>query len=218
MANRSGSQQRDAILGALRDERAGLDANALAERLGLHPNTVRWHLGVLADTGLVDSRPEQRSSRGRPSIVYRLTPDGVAHDRDEYRLLATMLTVALASEKAGEARAYETGRAWGRELVAEPDPERAVDAVVELLDEQGFAAEVEEGTISMRRCPFYALAASNPEVICTLHHGLIDGALEAAGGQTEVESLEPFVEPTLCIARLRQRERSTAAATKSSAR
>jgi predicted ArsR family transcriptional regulator len=191
---------RNAILEALRDERPGLDANALALRLGLHPNTVRWHLGVLADAGLVDSRPEQRATRGRPSVVYRLTPDGVAHDRDEYRLLATMLTGALASG----AGAYETGRAWGRDLVDEPDPERAVGAVVELLDEQGFAAAVEDATITMRRCPFYALAASSPEVICTLHHGLIDGALEATGGDAQVESLEPFVEPTLCIARLRR--------------
>jgi predicted ArsR family transcriptional regulator len=210
--------QREAILDALRAERAGLDANALAARLGLHPNTVRWHLGVLAGAGLVDSHPERRATRGRPSIVYRLTADGVAHDRDEYRLLATMLTATVADGPDAEARAYETGRSWGRGLVSDPDPDRAVHAVVELLDEQGFAAAVEGDTVTMRRCPFYALAAANPEVICTLHHGLIDGALEATGGGAEVDDLQPFVEPTLCVARIRQTARSTAAATKSSAR
>ena len=83
---------------------------------------MRWHLGVLTDAGLVRSAPEQRQQRGRPSVVYRLTPDGAARDRDEYRLLATMLTAAVASDRDGEALAYETGVRWGRHLqAAEPD-------------------------------------------------------------------------------------------------
>jgi predicted ArsR family transcriptional regulator len=55
----------------------------------------------------------------------------------------------------------------------------------------------------MRRCPFYALAEDSPQVICTLHHGIIDGALAEAGSEQTVERLEPFVEPGLCIAHLR---------------
>ena len=35
----------------------------------------------------------------------------------------------------------------------------------------------------MRRCPFYALAEGAPQVICTLHHGIVDGALEEAGSE-----------------------------------
>jgi predicted ArsR family transcriptional regulator len=54
----------------------------------------------------------------------------------------------------------------------------------------------------MRRCPFWALAGSCPHVVCSLHHGIIDGALAAAGSDTHVERLEPFVEPGLCVARL----------------
>ena len=53
------------------------------------------------------------------------------------------------------------------------------------------------------RPPFYALAEGAPQVICTLHHGIIDGALAAAGSPKSVERLDPFVEPNLCIARLR---------------
>ena len=51
----------------------GRDAQDLAVRLGLHANTVRWHLGVLADAGLVESQPAPRPSPGRPRILYRLT-------------------------------------------------------------------------------------------------------------------------------------------------
>ena len=193
------TEQRTAILTALRSSRSGLDAATLAERLALHPNTIRWHLGVLGRDGLVVSHPEHRD-RGRPAIVYQLSADGIVHDRDEYRLLATMLTAAVASGPDGAARAYETGVTWGR-AIAPADGD-----VVTLLDEQGFAATQDGETIEMRRCPFFALAAGNPEVICTLHHGLIDGALADSG--YEVGELRPFVEPALCIARLRSGEQA----------
>ncbi|HEU5363108.1 MAG TPA: helix-turn-helix domain-containing protein [Gaiellaceae bacterium] len=196
----NGDTQREAILDALRDSHDGLDTKELAAVVGLHPNTIRWHLGVLAGQGLVADAPEQRRGRGRPSMVHRLTPEGVAHDRDEYRLLATILTGVVADDGDGEARAYEAGLRWGRHLKAgEPDAD-----VVELLDRQGFAAEADGDRIEMRRCPFYALAVGSPQVICTLHRGIVDGAFEEAGSGESVDRLDPFVEPTLCVAHLRR--------------
>lgn len=195
-----GEQQRDAIVAALRDSADGLDTEGIAKRVRLHPNTVRWHLARLADDGVVRSAPERRRSRGRPSVVHRLTAEGVVRGRDEYRMLATMLTEALAEASEGPGRAYSTGRAWGRHLAA---AEPGVDAAA-LLDRQGFAAEAVEERIEMRRCPFYALAEASPQIVCTLHHGIVDGALEEMGSAQRVERLDPFVEPTLCIAHLRR--------------
>src|SRR5947209_125325 len=137
------------ILEALRDAPDGLDTKQLARRIELHPNTIRWHVGVLMDSGLVEESPERRRGRGRPSIVHRLTGEGMVRGRDEYRLLATMLTDVVAGDADGEARAYETGIRWGRHLQqAEPDA-----TVVELLDREGFAAERHGDRIEMRRCP-----------------------------------------------------------------
>jgi predicted ArsR family transcriptional regulator len=198
MDRMDGQRQREAIVDALRDAHDGLDTKAIAEFVGLHANTVRWHLGRLGDDGLVRASPERRRSRGRPSIVYRLTPEGVAAGRDEYRLLATMLTAALASAPDGARQAYVTGREWGRHLsAAEPGA-----GVATLLDREGFAAEQSGDRIEMRRCPFYALAEADPQIVCTLHHGIIDGALEETGSRRRVERLDAFVEPTLCVARL----------------
>ena len=186
------------ILEALRDAPAGLDTNELAGRVELHPNTIRWHLGVLTDSGLVEEVPERRRGRGRPSIVHRATGEGMVRGRDEYRLLATMLTEVVAGDKNGEARAYEAGIRWGRHLQqAEPDA-----SLADLLDREGFDAEQRGDVLEMRRCPFYALAENAPQVICTLHHGIVDGALEEAGSGLSVERLDPFVEPGLCIAQL----------------
>jgi len=199
----NGERQRQMILDALRSAGDGLDTNQLAEDLDLHPNTIRWHLGRLSDAGLVQATPTRRHGRGRPSIVYRLTGDGIARGRDEYRLLATMLTDVVAADGAGATRAYEAGVRWGRHLQqAEPGA-----SLAHLLDQEGFAAEQRGDELEMHRCPFYALAETSPQVICTLHHGIIDGVLdEARSGQT-VERLDPFVEPGLCIARLRKRAR-----------
>jgi predicted ArsR family transcriptional regulator len=194
----NGELQRQAILAALRSAREGLDTNQLAELVDLHPNTIRWHLGVLTDAGLVQAIPERRHGRGRPSVVHRLTGDGTARGRDEYRLLATMLTDVVAADGNGEARAYEAGVRWGRHL-QQGDPG---SSLADLLDQEGFAAEQHGDAIEMRRCPFYALAESSPQVICTLHHGIIDGALEEAGSGETVDRLDPFVEPGLCIAHL----------------
>jgi predicted ArsR family transcriptional regulator len=199
-----GERQRESLLQALGKAPDGLDTKHLAARLGLHPNTVRWHLGALTDAGLVFSAPEPRRQRGRPSVVHRLTADGAARDRDEYRLLATMLTAAIASDANAEALAYDTGVRWGQHLEAsEPGA-----SVADLLDREGFAASEHDGRIEMRRCPFYALAEESPEVICTLHHGLIDGALAAGSRGLTVDHLDPLVEPNLCVAHLRAAERA----------
>ena len=194
----NGELQREAILEALRSEHEGLDTNQLAECVDLHPNTIRWHLGVLTDAGLVHAVSERRHGRGRPSIVHRLTGDGTARGRDEYRLLATMLTDVVAADGNGAARAYEAGVRRGRHL-RQGDPGAGL---ADLLDQEGFAAERHGDTVEMRRCPFYELAEGSPHVICTLHHGIIEGALEEACSAETVERLDPFVEPGLCIARL----------------
>lgn len=203
----NGERQRRLILEALRSAHDGLDTGQLAEGLDLHPNTIRWHLGLLTDAGLVHANPERRHERGRPSIVHRLTGEGIARGRDEYRTLATMLTDVVAADTDGEAHAYETGFRWGRHLrQGEPDA-----SLAELLDREGFEAEQHGDQVEMRRCPFYALAESSPQVICTLHHGLLDGVVDEERSEQTVDRLDPFVEPGLCVAHLRRARRPVTA-------
>ena len=206
-----GDPRRARIVEELREAADGLDASELASRVGLHPNTVRWHLEILADAGIVVSAPAPRTSPGRPRILYSLAPEPVAHGTDEHRLLATVLTGALAGSDNGAARAEEAGEAWGRYLLAK-DPlarrsndDAAVEEVVELLEGQGFEPSIGDGEIHMARCPFHGLAESQPEVVCAVHKGLITGALSALGSDLEVEQLDVFVRPDLCVARLGRR-------------
>ena len=197
------------IVEELRTARDGLDVRELARRIGLHENTVRWHLGILGDAGLVDAKAAEDGKPGRPRMLYRLRPGAAAtRGGDEHRLLATVLTGTVAELPDGAERAREAGRAWGRFLVRRPSPlerpaeDTAVAEVTRLLDEEGFAAEAHGRVIHMHRCPFHDLAESNPEVVCGVHLGLMMGALEELGSDLEVEGLDVFVRPDLCIARL----------------
>lgn len=201
-------ERRARIVEELRGAQGGLDVQELSRRLGLHPNTIRWHLGILEDAGIVDSAPAERSAPGRPRILYRLQPEVAAGARDEYRLLATILTGAAAQEADAEERAAQAGWAWGRYLVRRPLPAvrvkeaEAVAEVARVLEQQGFAPEVEGREIRMCRCPFAELASTYQEVVCSVHRGLISGVLHELGSDLAVESLDAFVRPDLCIARL----------------
>jgi predicted ArsR family transcriptional regulator len=204
-------ERRARIVDELRQNPGGLDAHELARRLELHPNTIRWHLGILADAGIVVSHAGERTTPGRPRIVYTFKEDVEVGEPEHYRLLATILSGIISDLDDGMSRAREAGREWGRYLVKSPPPHvrtnraEATEEIVRLLDEHGFRPVAGEGEIHMRRCPFYELAETDPGVVCAVHAGLISGALAELRSDLEIERLDAFVEPGLCIARLRAR-------------
>ena len=200
------------ILAELAD-RGPLDAREIAERVGLHVNTVRVHLNALAEAGLVSSETRPPQGRGRPRVAYRATAAAGEEGGRRYRLLAEILTALVArfGPEAG-AQLEEIGEAWGHYLVDSPPPfasladEEAVKRLVALLDEVGFQPELERRArgrqILMRPCPFLELARTHQDVICPIHLGLMRGALAELGAKTRATKLEPFVRPDLCVARL----------------
>ena len=188
-----------------------LDAREVAERVGLHVNTARVHLNVLAEAGLVASETLRTRARGRPRIAYRPTVEVGDEGSRRYRLLAEILTALVARFGPGAAELEEIGEAWGRYFVEAPpsarlSEEEAVAKVVELLAEVGFEPRLDRDRrgkkILMRPCPFLELARSHQDVICPIHLGLMRGALAELGAATRATALEPFVRPDLCVARL----------------
>ncbi|MGH7921528.1 MAG: helix-turn-helix transcriptional regulator [Candidatus Dormibacteraceae bacterium] len=203
------------ILDELRGAGAALDVAELANRVGLHHNTVRSHLEVLLKAGLVVGETEKRVAPGRPRVVYRPARPapavGQPVDGDGFRLLAHILASYLAgSVPDPQAEAIEAGRTWGRYLVERPapfarvTPDDALRRVAALLDRLGFSPELvdhsSERRILLHRCPFQDLAVTHPEIACSVHLGLIRGALSEMGAPVQGTSLDRFVEPSLCIA------------------
>lgn len=204
------------ILELVQQAEAPLDARELATRVGLHVNTVRSHLRVLAEAGLVSARREERTRPGRPRVLYEATTTAEALDAPalaSYRLLAQILASSLAgSERDPSARAEEAGRAWGAHLVGRPAPftsiskEETIDEVVRLHEQFGFRPELRQAKsgqeLVLQRCPFQEVATSYQAVICPLHLGLIRGALAELRTGIEADWLKPFAEPGACVGHL----------------
>jgi predicted ArsR family transcriptional regulator len=189
-------------------EAGRLDVTAITAAMGLHPNTVRAHLDVLVDAGLVERDKQPAGGPGRPAWLYGL-PDRPARDVSD-RDLATVLAAALRDATEQPAAAAErAGRPWGRRIVSgehRPDPAAAIRRVVELLADQGFEPELrDEGTerpqVLLRHCPFADVARGYGDVVCSAHLGLIRGALEELDASVAAD-LRPFVEADLCVAEL----------------
>ncbi len=201
--------RRRAVLRVLRASPTPLSIVAIADELGVHPNTVRFHLDSLVGDGQVEQVAPGRRGPGRPPLMFaavrQMDRGGMRH----YRLLAEILTIGLAAERDSSARALAAGRAWGERLespAAATSAEKSIDHLVGVLDELGFAPERRESggkqQVGLRHCPFLELAETRSSVVCPIHLGLMQGALEAWAAPVTVERLDAFVEPDLCLAHL----------------
>jgi predicted ArsR family transcriptional regulator len=208
------------VLRLLRAATAPLSIAEIAGALGVHPNTVRFHLEALVSSGRAKQAPTRHSRPGRPPLLYqavaRMDPAG----RRSYRLLAGILADSLAALPDTAALAVEAGRAAGRRLAllggddghvraatpAAPHEPEPVHGLVSLLDELGFAPETSttggQVAVQLRHCPFLELAEAKAQVVCPIHLGLMQGAMAAWDAAVTVERLVPFAEPDLCVAHL----------------
>ena len=209
------SRSRSALLETLRAQVEPTTLAALATLSGLHANTVREHLEALVRDGLVRRQSEAPSGRGRPAWLYEATgPDATA-----------------AAEYAGPRRdagggdpphQRVTDRRRGRRRTGvgpRARPERGAEPartavaarreVVALLDEVGFAPETDAraAVVRLTRCPLLEAAHKYPDVVCGVHLGLAQGALEEYGAPPDGAELLPFAEPGACRLRLARRAR-----------
>lgn len=204
--------RRAEVLAWLRDAGRPLTVAEVASAGGLSPNTARFHLDGLVDDGLVERAPEERAAPGRPRMLY--TVRAAVGGPRSYALLAEMLTGLVASLPAAGSTARDAGRAWGRHLVERAAPSERIDAdeavarLNRLLDAIGFAPETCPGQdgeteVRLHHCPFEEIARDHTDVVCAIHLGLMQGALDELGAPVRATALEPFVTPTRCVARLR---------------
>ena len=178
------SETRAVILRALR-AKGRCSVKELAEAAGISPVSVRHHLSALQADDLIHSE-EVRHGVGRPMHMYSLTDE--AHElfptryfRLTNRLLGEIkeslpqeaLHLLLASVADTMAADYAT-QLEGLPL------EARLRRLVELLDEEGFSAEVERrgGELMIRElsCPYLQIGMQHPEV-CTIDQSFIAKAL-----------------------------------------
>lgn len=187
---------------------AGRDAvsrDEAAQGLGIARSLAAFHLDRLVAAGLLTAEFRRLSGRtgpgaGRPSKLYRR----VEHDLEvslpprRYRLAAGWLADAFGQELPGDALrevAREHGRQLGREArrAAGEDALRLalLEAGVARLNQEGYAARLEDAEIRLENCPFDDLARSHQELICgEMNRALFEG-FAASLGPSLIAALEP---------------------------
>jgi predicted ArsR family transcriptional regulator len=200
------------ILALLRSSAEPRSIASVADELGVHPNTVRFHIDALLRAGRVEQVLGDATGRGRPPVLFRTSRRMDPTGPTNYRLLASILTGYVARDPDAAGIAAQLGRSASPALVPSspqhrvPSRTRAVTGLVKLLAELGFEPEPADGRrtreIRLRHCPFQNLAEQHGEVVCSVHLGLMQGALTAMRAPVTVDRLDPFVEPDLCVAHL----------------
>jgi predicted ArsR family transcriptional regulator len=181
------NQTRQQILRRLK-EQGRMTAAQLAKALGLTPVTVRYHLNILQRQGLVDAQVERRGV-GRPRLVFFLREEALSQFPQGYHRLAARLLNELKSRLPEEeihrlfiAMAQEIAVEHGEQVRACRTLEAKLEALVELLGEEGFLARWErlgnELRLHQYNCPYNYVVHHHPEV-CDLDRALIALTLEA---------------------------------------
>ncbi|HMJ79229.1 MAG TPA: hypothetical protein VK507_24805, partial [Iamia sp.] len=108
--------------------------------------------------------------------------------------------------------ALDVGRDQGRVDGAANAHRGCLTAVVAQLDAMGFdptllidedpVAGAEAVTIAFAHCPFRDLATQRPDLLCSLHRGLIEGVVDATGGG-EVVGFGSLVDRDPCQVEIR---------------
>lgn len=176
----------------------------IADILGLHVNTVRPHLERMRDVGLLRVDTETRGSVGRPQHRYTLAADapGLGLEPSPWPMMArTLLDAASSGGLEGDDLADAGRRQGAADAARWPEGADCLDALVVEQAKLGFDPETidhEEGaTMAFAHCPFRELAETHPQLVCSLHNGMVEGFVAAWEGSA-VARFHPLVDRTPC--------------------
>jgi predicted ArsR family transcriptional regulator len=198
------ASSREHLLRLLQESEQPMSLEDLSGMTTLHVNTIRTHLDVLRAAGRVERTRGVVGGRGRPRWLYAAVRD------DAYTELAQDLVAAL--EQADDAQtAEEAAQRWRRadgiSQSAVADPDEAVAVAARALEDLGFDVETSPvgDAVYLGNCPYAALVAEHP-VICDIHARALEQVLEGTGQDVELESLDVFPRPGVCVAHLRRKD------------
>ena len=205
--------RRTRVIALLRKADRPMPVETIAKHIGVHVNTARFHLEALVDAGLATRQAEVRPQPGRRRVLYTGSDVPQRPERvEDYHLLATILTAAIAAHYPDTgARMYEVGKEWGHYLTSRPAPYEVVDEadiesrILDKFESLWFSPEfalLPDPHLRIRNCPFMESAQHAPEVVCQLHCGIINGALEEMGSSRQIVEMEISSEPDVCSGRL----------------
>jgi predicted ArsR family transcriptional regulator len=190
-----------------------------AEAVGVSRELAAFHLDKLLNAGLLEAHYERPSGRagpgaGRTSKLYRPTSTTVevSIPARRYDVLGGILVQAIDGSSSGESTKQVAGRV-ARQLglgigrAAGGENRRRSGSTLELAEEvlsqYGFEPQRDgRGGLTLRNCPYQALARQSPELVCGINQAFLGGVLEGiANGRGDLlATLEPM--PGQCCVHL----------------
>jgi predicted ArsR family transcriptional regulator len=173
-----------------------------AAGIGVPRHIAKFHLDRLVEDGLLDIEFKRLSGRrgpgaGRPSKLYRRAPGVVAVSLpDRHYDLAGRLMAQAIEDSGRDGKAVldalsDAATAFGawlgeqaRRTAHAPDSldvER--EAAIQVLVANGYEPRLQDDTITLRNCPFDALAREHTELICGMNLALIEGLTGRLDGE-----------------------------------
>ena len=204
----------------IRAARRPVTRDEAAACVGISRKLAAFHLDKLVAAGLLRARYAALGARkvGRAPKVYEPTDCDVTVTIPprQHDLLAELLLEAVASaardetaEQAAIRVAGERGRELGRQertqhRAGRLGAERALTIAHGVLARHGFEPEWESPTcVKLRNCPFHALVARAPALVCGMTLALVEALLEGLSAA----SVRAMLVPTRgeCCVELRSR-------------
>jgi predicted ArsR family transcriptional regulator len=183
-------------------ERGEVSRDETSAAMGLARSVAAFHLDKLVDAGLADVRFERRTGRsgpgaGRTAKLYRRSPTEIAVSLPErrYDLAGELLAGAverasdgsMSVERALHDTAVEAGRRIGDAVRADSGPGAAStgrrDALLAVLEGNGYEPRVHGDEVVLANCPFHALAEHHRQLMCGMNLDLIGGIVEGVAGE-----------------------------------
>ena len=185
-------RQRDRVRSLVAEAAEPIDAHTIAEHLGVHVTTARFHLNNLVDEGAAVAVPLPPDGVGRPRIGYRVVVPPPIGD-----LVVMLIARTGETAEAREELAAEVGRAWAAkhlpsgdldEAAAAPDPVVLAETILTRLGFRitGVVSAFGEHEVTLCGCPLQDLADDLPEVACGVVRGILEAALDT--GATDLNA------------------------------
>jgi predicted ArsR family transcriptional regulator len=196
-----------AFLGA-QDHAVGRDE--AAEGVGVTRSAAAFHLDRMTEDGLLDVEFRRLTGRqgpgaGRPAKLYRRASQDIAVSLParRYELAAGLLAAAVeeSSDTGGpvapalDRLARQRGVALAASVSGPP-----WDGAARALAAVGYEPRTGDGEIVLANCPFHALVADHPALVCRMNLSLLEGFAAALPGAGMTARLRPA--PGLCCVRL----------------
>ena len=103
-----------------------LSAEDIADVLKIHVNTVRSHILILLEAGLIDQNVIESNRPGRPSIKYS-SGERETELNGGYGFLTSVLVGELVTKSFGKDFATNAGKQWGKYFTPQIKPGKVVD-------------------------------------------------------------------------------------------